>query len=274
MNFIQDNLVANNHNEDSKSDAIMRKNQILGTAVLGAPAQPITRHDRQSSSSASNTKMSSTARRKPKLGSAAMKSGSSRLTVNSQVVVALCEGRGQARGIVGIAAMDINKPVLVLCELSDTQTYTNTLTKVNILRPVEVLIPSSFVECTTPSRIFTLLKDQFPNLTVSSVSRSAFRSNRGLSYVKSLCAPEFKSVTLVIREKFYALASASALIKYIQKEQHIMYPTRSIKIEYQEPEDTAVIDIDSADRLELVSSCNHEERAINLLSMLDHCVTG
>ncbi|GLV43208.1 hypothetical protein CBL_14113 [Carabus blaptoides fortunei] len=41
----------------------MRKNQILGTAVLGAPAQPITRHDRQSSSSASNTKMSSTARR-------------------------------------------------------------------------------------------------------------------------------------------------------------------------------------------------------------------
>ncbi|GLV43206.1 spellchecker1 [Carabus blaptoides fortunei] len=275
MNFIQDNLVANNHNEDSKSDAIMRKNQILGTAVLGPPRS-------QSQDTIDNRHQVQVILKcrprleesKPKLGSAAMKSGSSRLTVNSQVVVALCEGRGQARGIVGIAAMDINKPVLVLCELSDTQTYTNTLTKVNILRPVEVLIPSSFVECTTPSRIFTLLKDQFPNLTVSSVSRSAFRSNRGLSYVKSLCAPEFKSVTLVIREKFYALASASALIKYIQKEQHIMYPTRSIKIEYQEPEDTAVIDIDSADRLELVSSCNHEERAINLLSMLDHCVTG
>lgn len=74
--------------------------------------------------------------------------------------------------------------------------------------------------------------------------------------------------------RIYGLASASALITYIQKEQHVIYPDNSIKVEYKEPEDTAVIDIDSADRLELVCCCNHEARPITLLSMLDRCVTG
>jgi hypothetical protein len=51
---------------------------------------------------------------------------------------ALTEGRGQARGEVGIAALDINYPLLILCQISDNQTYINTLTKINVLNPVEV----------------------------------------------------------------------------------------------------------------------------------------
>jgi len=51
---------------------------------------------------------------------------------------ALTEGRGQARGEVGIAALDINYPLLILCQISDNQTYINTLTKINVLNPIEV----------------------------------------------------------------------------------------------------------------------------------------
>jgi hypothetical protein len=53
---------------------------------------------------------------------------------------ALTEGRGQARGEVGIAALDINYPLLILCQISDNQTYINTLTKINVLNPVEVCL--------------------------------------------------------------------------------------------------------------------------------------
>jgi hypothetical protein len=52
--------------------------------------------------------------------------------------IALTEGRGQARGEVGIAALDINYPHLILCQISDSQTYMNTLTKINVLNPIEV----------------------------------------------------------------------------------------------------------------------------------------
>lgn len=51
---------------------------------------------------------------------------------------AIIEGRGQSRGEVGIAAVDVKRPFLILCQISDTQTYMNTLRKINILNPVQV----------------------------------------------------------------------------------------------------------------------------------------
>lgn len=38
----------------------------------------------------------------------------------------------------GIAAINVSKPLLVLCQISDTQSYINTLTKINIFNPQEV----------------------------------------------------------------------------------------------------------------------------------------
>lgn len=52
--------------------------------------------------------------------------------------VAVTEGRGHARGEVGIAVIDIKRPKLILCQLSDRQTYANALTKISVFQPVEV----------------------------------------------------------------------------------------------------------------------------------------
>lgn len=56
--------------------------------------------------------------------------------------IAVSEGRGHARGEVGIAVIDIKRPRLILCQLSDRQTYVNTLTKISVFQPVEVNICS------------------------------------------------------------------------------------------------------------------------------------
>jgi len=50
----------------------------------------------------------------------------------------LTEGRGSAQGEIGLAAIDLKRPVLILCQISDTQTYMNTINKINILNPAEV----------------------------------------------------------------------------------------------------------------------------------------
>lgn len=51
---------------------------------------------------------------------------------------AICEGRGEAREEVGLAAIDISHPDLGIYQVSDTQGYTQTLAAINLLNPIEV----------------------------------------------------------------------------------------------------------------------------------------
>lgn len=43
-----------------------------------------------------------------------------------------------ARGEIGMAAIDLKHPHLVLCQFSDTLLYTHTMTKINFFNPIEV----------------------------------------------------------------------------------------------------------------------------------------
>lgn len=52
-------------------------------------------------------------------------------------LLALTEGRGEARHEVGIAAICVSKPLLVLCQIADVQSYISTLTKINLFNPYE-----------------------------------------------------------------------------------------------------------------------------------------
>lgn len=51
----------------------------------------------------------------------------------------LTEGRGSAQGEIGLAAIDLKRPILILCQISDSQNYMNTINKINILNPAEVI---------------------------------------------------------------------------------------------------------------------------------------
>lgn len=53
-------------------------------------------------------------------------------------ILAITEGRGKARGEVGIAAIDVYRPNLIVSQISDCQMYSKSLAKISILSPVEV----------------------------------------------------------------------------------------------------------------------------------------
>jgi hypothetical protein len=44
-----------------------------------------------------------------------------------------------------MAAIDIRRPQVYLCQLSDNQTYTNTLAKINVFNPIEVRLAYVFL---------------------------------------------------------------------------------------------------------------------------------
>jgi len=54
------------------------------------------------------------------------------------VLIAIVEGRGLAKGEVGMASIDLKHPLLTLSQFADNQTYTKLMTRLNILQPIEV----------------------------------------------------------------------------------------------------------------------------------------
>ncbi|KDR12561.1 MutS protein-like protein 4, partial [Zootermopsis nevadensis] len=190
------------------------------------------------------------------------------------LVTALTEGRGQARGEVGIAALDINYPHLILCQISDSQTYVNTLTKINVLNPIEIIVPNTFCDTQAMSKLYTLVQEAFPTVTLSSVLRKHFRDTRGLQQIQHLCANEYSSIEIVVSQKFYALAAAGALLKYIEFVRNVLFAPRSLKVEYQGSQNTMVIDMKTAHFLELILSLRGSNNQYSLMGVMNHCQTN
>ncbi|CAH1101190.1 unnamed protein product [Psylliodes chrysocephalus] len=192
----------------------------------------------------------------------------------SRTIVALTEGRGQARCEVGIAVINLSSPVLVISQISDSHTYINTLTKINIFNPTDILFPQTF-ENVHGNRLMTKIKTQFPKIKYNAIHRRLFNKLNGLDMLSKLCIPSLNGIVLVLQHRYYALAATSALLSYIQDNLYIYYAAGTIKIDYQESEGYALIDVATADRLELVCSAKPSQanKHSSLLGILNHCYT-
>ncbi|KAF7409601.1 hypothetical protein HZH68_003982 [Vespula germanica] len=270
MNVIRNDNAASLRGRTRGFDFEIRK-PLVDLCPTNSNILKTTTHRTLKSASTSSFLPSST--RKGSLGSNATRTPGSNTSTESCVILAITSGRGEARGEVGIAAIDIHHSHLILCQMSDYQTYINTLTKIYIFNPVEILMPDTICnERRNRNKLYCSIKEKFPNLCITPVSRIHFNESIGLERVKTHCAKEYSTVELFLKQKYYALASASALLKYIEFIQHIVYAPKSIRIEFQGSPNTTVIDIESAQSLELVVSQCGQPNA-SLLNSMDHCVT-
>ncbi|KAG9336429.1 hypothetical protein JZ751_002776, partial [Albula glossodonta] len=97
----------------------------------------------------------------------------------ASVIVTVVEGRGLARGEIGMASIDLKFPELVLSQFADTGTYAK-------------------------------------NVAFTTIQRKYFNERKGLEYIQQLCAPEFSTVLMEVQAKYYCLAAAAALLKYFE----------------------------------------------------------
>ncbi|KAJ1530742.1 hypothetical protein ONE63_005597 [Megalurothrips usitatus] len=191
----------------------------------------------------------------------------------SQVILAVTEGRGHARGEVGIAVIDVKRPRLILCQLSDGQTYANALMKISVFRPVEILVPHTFVDTNQPNKLYNLLEEKFAFVSMTKVQRRLFRDSEGLEKVQSLCLPEYSSCQLILKDRFYALAAAAALLKYVEFVQNVIFAAHSLKVEYQGAHHGTIIDVKTATNLELILNQQSNNTTHSLVGIMDHCCT-
>ena len=62
-----------------------------------------------------------------------------------------------------------------------------------------------------------------------------------MSMLRRLSVPDYQSCELEVATKYYALATVSALLKYIEFVQNIVWAPKTIKFRFQGPEQTTMI---------------------------------
>ena len=213
---------------------------------------------------------SSSTRRTPKTP----RSVQTPMNMNSSVIVAIVEGRGQAKGEIGMAFIDLKGFELVLSQFSDGPTYAKVLTKVQVIQPVEIIIPNTACENGNMSSLFSMMKETFPCVTLTTVQRKYFNETSGLLYIHQLCVPEFNTVEMDVQTKYYCLATASALLKYVEFIQNIVFAPNSLKIAYKGGEQTMLIDASSAIHLELIQNMGDVKSKDSLYGVLNYTKTA
>ncbi|XP_058842577.1 mutS protein homolog 4-like [Acipenser ruthenus] len=191
----------------------------------------------------------------------------------ASVIVAVVEGRGLARGEIGIASIDLRCPELILSQFPDTGTYAKVVTKLHILTPLEILMPDTASDKGKGTKLFGLITENFRNVAFTAVQRKYFNERKGLEYIQQLCAPEFSTVLMEVQAKYYCLAAAAALLKYFEFIQNSVYAPKSLKVSFRGSEQTAMIDSTSAKNLELVLNNRDPRSDHTLLGVLNYTKT-
>ncbi|CAO1340952.1 unnamed protein product [Diamesa serratosioi] len=194
----------------------------------------------------------------------------------SQVIVAITEGRGHARGEIGIAAIDLNSPALIMCQLSDNFYYTDTLNKVQTLNPVKILLPDTIFEALPLPKLIELIKVTFEHVHIIPIQRRHFNDKIGLEMITRFCSTKSVNILQMIAKKYYCLSSASALLSFLKTVNLITFGQNCLKLDYQTKHFGMMIDPVTSSRLELLYSQSTESNAtkkFSLFAILNRCVT-
>ncbi|XP_035226392.1 mutS protein homolog 4-like, partial [Stegodyphus dumicola] len=188
-------------------------------------------------------------------------------------IVAVVEGRGVARGEIGMASIDLKNPVLVLSQFADTQVYLRLAVQLNVIQPIEIIMPNTVLDYGTRTKLICRIRELFPELNVVTVQRKYFNEGKGLQYIKELSASEYKTVEIEVTSKYYCLAAAAALLKYTEFKQNMSYASNSLKIIYRTSVDTTMISTSTARNLELVTN-EMGKVGHTLYGILNHTLTA
>ena len=191
--------------------------------------------------------------------------------------LSVIEGRGSARCEVGVAAICLSNPTLILCQFSDSSTYPRTLNKLLALNPCEVIFPSTSINpmmsASTGVKLYDDISNSFSLCKVIPIHRKYFNESKGILAIKQFMVPEISSVEMQFHNKFYCLAAANALLKYVEFTHKFSFSRHSLKVDYQVADKSTVIDPATAEHIELMTCLGHRKSKLSLFGVLNHCST-
>uniref|UniRef100_A0A7M5XGZ2 Uncharacterized protein n=1 Tax=Clytia hemisphaerica TaxID=252671 RepID=A0A7M5XGZ2_9CNID len=192
---------------------------------------------------------------------------------NNMLLIAIAEGRGLAKGEIGLTSLDFKASEMVLSQFSDNATYVKVLTKIQVLQPNEIIMPTTACENGNMSPLFEAISQQNPHINLTTVQRKYFNETKGLECIKDVCVPEFQTVEMDVQNKYYCLATTAALVKYTEFVYNMVLAAKSLKVLFKGGEKTMLIDNTASSNLELVHNARDPRSLHSLYGVLNHTKT-
>lgn len=114
----------------------------------------------------------------------------------------LSEGRGYARGEIGVAVYNLDSPALILSQFSDNLWYTGLMIMLSIYRPNEIILPTTMVKGNPQPKMIKYIKFNFPQLIITPVQRKHFNSVDGFNLIDEYCSVQNDSLKQMIQNKY------------------------------------------------------------------------
>ncbi|EJW79249.1 hypothetical protein WUBG_09842, partial [Wuchereria bancrofti] len=156
-----------------------------------------------------------------------------KLSLTSCIIFSVVEGRGSARGEIGLASIDALCSELHLWQFIDSASYARLRIQFQIQEPVEVIVPETFVEkANSMNAVLELIRSTYPEVEITMINRRYFNDLKGIELLKQLSSSESSNITSEVYKKYYCMAAAAALIKYVECIQNVLFAQSSLKVTY------------------------------------------
>lgn len=138
----------------------------------------------------------------------------------SSVIMSVVEGRGQAKGEIGLAYIDLNSPILHLVQFRDNCSFDSLKMKCHVCQPIQIIYPNTL---TQNNMMMSSLVEYFSDANFAPFDRRFFNEKKGLEFVKSLCYKDYTGIDIELESKYYCLSACSALLQYIFIEKKVVF---------------------------------------------------
>ncbi|SMN18534.1 similar to Saccharomyces cerevisiae YFL003C MSH4 Protein involved in meiotic recombination [Maudiozyma saulgeensis] len=189
-----------------------------------------------------------------------------------RIICSIFENRNSLETKVGICAINLNLGTLTFSEFIDSQIFIRVIHKLQIYNPTEILVPTTSM-VPTSSKLISVIKYNVPEATkISNIPHKLFDDREGLQIINKF-QMESKKANFV--EKTHGLRAIAGAFEYINNrntKDSLYHKFKSLRIVFEAPDDTMLIDLLTIKNLELVEN-NIERDKLSLLKFLDSTST-
>ena len=161
-------------------------------------------------------------------------------------IVAVLENRARE---VGLAALNLEAPVLALSQSAESASFTNTLTLLQQHAPDVILTCAS---AAISSQLLPLLTKLFGSARFVALPRSCFDDTRGRSTVRLVATAADKDVARAGKALYLAFAAADACVRFCGDELQLLTLPDSLHVHHELSGRTVFIDGATVEHLELI----------------------
>ncbi|KAL2045347.1 hypothetical protein ABVK25_012187 [Lepraria finkii] len=129
---------------------------------------------------------------------------------DQQIICAINESRGLSP-IVGLAFINLSTTEAVLCQISDSQTYVQTVHKLTIFEPTEILLAKTVAQ--PPTKLYSIINEEFRDyIRISTVDRKYWAENTGIEYIQRLAfKQDVEAIKVSLEGNYYAICCFAAV---------------------------------------------------------------